>query len=135
MVKNHNLARSISDVSWAGFNRILDYKALWQGKNILRLDRFEPSSKLCFCGTINEKLTLKDRVWTCHKCKSEHDRDIPVFLPGYDVEDITDIPKHIEYCNMFVIMVFDNDYNLVGETLMPEGVYDPMMKFIVRDGL
>ncbi len=76
MVKNHNLARSINDVSWAGFNRILEYKALWQGKNILRLDRFEPSTKICSCGTINEKLTLKDRVWTCHKCKSEHDRDV-----------------------------------------------------------
>ena len=76
MVKNHYLARSINDVSWSGFNRILEYKALWQGKNIMRLDRFEPSSKICSCGSINKKLTLKDRVWTCHKCKSEHDRDV-----------------------------------------------------------
>jgi putative transposase len=76
MVKNHCLARSINDVSWGSFNRILEYKARWQGKNILRLDRFQPSTKICSCGAINENLTLKDRVWTCHKCKEEHDRDI-----------------------------------------------------------
>jgi putative transposase len=76
MVKNHCLARSINDVSWGSFNRILEYKARWQGKNILRLDRFQPSTKICSCGAINENLTLKDRIWTCHKCKEEHDRDI-----------------------------------------------------------
>ena len=76
MVKNHCLARSINDVSWGSFNRILEYKARWQGKNILRLDRFQPSTKICSCGAINEKLTLRDRVWTCQKCKTEHDRDI-----------------------------------------------------------
>lgn len=70
-----NLAKSIADVSWSEFNRILEYKALWYGKNIIYIGRFEPSSKICsICGTINKELKLSDRVWTC-KCGVTHDRD------------------------------------------------------------
>jgi len=77
MVKNHNLAQAISDVSWSTFVTMLEYKADWYGKNILRIGRFAPSSKTCSCcGTINKELTLKDREWTCPKCNSVLDRDI-----------------------------------------------------------
>jgi putative transposase len=76
MIKNHNLAQSISDVSWSEFVRMLTYKAEWYGCNILRIGTFEPSSKMCSCGHINNKLTLKDREWTCIKCNTKHDRDI-----------------------------------------------------------
>ena len=77
MVKNHNLAQAISDVSWSTFVTMLEYKADWYGKNILRIGRFAPSSKTCnCCGNINKELTLKDRKWTCSKCNSVLDRDV-----------------------------------------------------------
>jgi len=77
MVKNHNLAQEINDVSWSTFVTMLGYKADWYGKNILRIGRFAPSSKTCSCcGYINKELTLKDREWTCPKCNSVLDRDV-----------------------------------------------------------
>ena len=77
MVKNHNLAQSISDVSWSTFVTMLEYKADWYGKNILQIGRFAPSSKTCSCcGYINKELTLKDREWTCPKCNTVLDRDV-----------------------------------------------------------
>jgi len=77
MVKNHCLAQSISDAGWSSFVKKLEYKAERFGKTILRIGRFEPSSKLCnVCGYHNSELTLKDREWTCPDCKTPHDRDI-----------------------------------------------------------
>lgn len=76
MMKNHKLARAISDVSWRSFRTFCEYKADWYGKNVKIIGRFEPSSKLCDrCGTVNKSLTLKDRTWTC-SCGAVHDRDI-----------------------------------------------------------
>ena len=76
MMKNRKLAQSIADVSWSKFNEMLEYKAKQKGVNILRIGRFEPSSKLCVCGTLNNNLTLKDRIWMCEVCGQTHDRDI-----------------------------------------------------------
>ncbi len=77
MLKNHCLAQSISDVGWGMFIDMLEYKAEWYGKNILKIGRFDPSSKLCSsCGSINKELTLKDRVWICKDCGAILDRDI-----------------------------------------------------------
>ncbi len=77
MVKNHCLAQAISDSAWSSFVTKLEYKAEWFGKTILRIGRFEPSSKLCsICGYKNNDLTLKDREWICPDCKTKHDRDI-----------------------------------------------------------
>lgn len=75
MLKNHNLARAISDVAWGEFFRQLKYKADWNGKNILECGRFDATSKTCRCGFKNNSLTLKDRVWTCPKCGSVNKRD------------------------------------------------------------
>jgi putative transposase len=76
MVKNHKLAKSISDVSWGKFIEVLTYKALWNDKEVIHIDRFFPSSKTCnSCGWINNSLTLKDRSWIC-KCGKELDRDL-----------------------------------------------------------
>lgn len=76
MMKNHKLALSIGEMGWNKFNSMLEYKSEWYGKNIIRIGRFEPSSKCCsVCGTINKELTLKDRVWVC-TCGISHDRDI-----------------------------------------------------------
>ncbi len=76
MMKNHKLARAIADVSWGSFISMLEYKCDWQGKHLVKIGRFEPSSRLCTCGTINRDLTLKDRVWTCGNCGTTHDRDM-----------------------------------------------------------
>ena len=77
MVKNHKLAKSISDVGWGMFYSFLKYKSEWNGKNFLDIGRVEPSSKMCSnCGNIKSDLKLSDREWTCSKCKSKHDRDI-----------------------------------------------------------
>ena len=76
MVKNHCLAQSISDAGWAMFVTMLEYKAEWYGKNILRIGKFEPSSKTCSCcGSINKELTLQDREWTCKGCGTLLNRD------------------------------------------------------------
>lgn len=76
MMKNHKLAQSLSDIAIGKFNTQLEYKAKWHGKNILRIGRFEPSSRLCTCGIINKELKLSDRVWTCKSCNITHDRDV-----------------------------------------------------------
>jgi len=77
MVKNHKFAQSISDAGWSTFVTMLEYKAEWYGKNILKIGRFEPSSKLhANCGHINKELTLSDREWTCPKCGEVVSRDL-----------------------------------------------------------
>jgi len=78
MLKNHNLAQSISDVSWSKFTTQLEYKAEWYGKVIKKVDTFYASSQICHCcGYKNEETKdLKVRKWTCPKCHSNHDRDI-----------------------------------------------------------
>jgi len=72
MVKNRSLSMSISDVSWSMFTTMCKYKA----KNYLEIGRFEPSSKMCYCGVINKNLTLSDRIWTCNSCGSVNERDL-----------------------------------------------------------
>jgi len=76
MMKNHKLAKAIGDVSWGKFIETLAYKAEWNDKEIIHIDRFFPSSKTCSkCGWINNSLTLKDRTWKCKGCDEIHDRD------------------------------------------------------------
>lgn len=71
------LNRSIGDAGWGTFVEFLTYKADWYGKNLVRIGRFEPSSKTCSsCGHIKKNLTLKDRVWSCDECGEKHHRDI-----------------------------------------------------------
>jgi putative transposase len=77
MMKNHKLAKAISDVSWSKFIETLTYKAEWNDKEIVHIDRFFPSSKTCSkCGYIHSGLKLKDRTWTCKECGEIHDRDV-----------------------------------------------------------
>ncbi len=76
MMKNRCLAQAVADVSWSEFFRQLEYKTEWRGKNLLKIGRFEPSSRTCdVCGAVNRELTLSDRTWKC-ACGAEHDRDL-----------------------------------------------------------
>lgn len=76
MLKNHRLAKSISSVSWSEFFRQLEYKCEWYGRNLIRIGRFEASSRTCICGYVNSELKLSDREWVCPKCGRHNDRDI-----------------------------------------------------------
>ncbi|MCL8209420.1 MAG: transposase [Actinomycetia bacterium] len=76
MVRNRALARRIAQSGWAEFRRQLEYKAVWYGKHVRVIGRFEPSSRLCWCGYSNHALTLADRAWTCPQCGRQHDRDV-----------------------------------------------------------
>ena len=76
MVRNHSLARAISDASWSEFRRQLEYKADWYGRTVIAVDRWYPSSKTCsVCGAIAASMPLNIREWTC-PCGAAHDRDV-----------------------------------------------------------
>ena len=77
MVKNHKLARAIQDAGWGMLLTTLEYKCRWNGKNLIRIGRFQPSSKLCNgCGHKMESMPLSVREWECPSCYSVNDRDI-----------------------------------------------------------
>ncbi|QHW36023.1 IS200/IS605 family element transposase accessory protein TnpB [Staphylococcus ursi] len=77
MLRNHKLAKSISDVSWSSFVIKLQYKADWYGREIVKIDKWFPSSQVCSeCGHNDGKKNLKIREWSCPICHAHHDRDI-----------------------------------------------------------
>jgi len=77
MVRNHKLAKSISDCGWGQFCTMLKYKAEWEGKYYIEVDRFFPSSKTCnHCLQQVDSLSLDMRLWQCPKCGTIHDRDV-----------------------------------------------------------
>ena len=76
MMKNHHLAQALSDIAIGRFNQLIEYKAEWYGVNILRIGKFEPSSKMCSCGYIYRDLKLSQRVWTCPNCGRTNQRDL-----------------------------------------------------------
>ena len=75
MIKNRKLSKHIADASWGNFVNLLQYKADWYGREVVKINRWYPSSKTCNeCGWIYQDLNLSDREWTC---KNGHvlDRD------------------------------------------------------------
>lgn len=77
MIKNHKLSKHIADASWGNFVTLLQYKCDWYGKELVKVNRFYPSSKTCGgCGWINQELKLSDREWHCKSCGINHDRDL-----------------------------------------------------------
>ena len=78
MTRNHRLAKSITDASWGTFVNMFTYKAEWNGKKVVKIDRFFPSSQTCsVCGYVNkETKELSVREWECPHCHTHHDRDV-----------------------------------------------------------
>lgn len=77
MMANRHLARSIADMGFFEFRRQLEYKARMRGGVVVVADRWFPSSKTCsVCGSVQEKLPLSIRQWTCQECGADHDRDV-----------------------------------------------------------
>lgn len=77
MLKNHKLAKAISNIGFYEFRRQLRYKCAWYGKELIVADRFYASSKLCSCcGNKKDDLTLNDRIYYCDNCGNEIDRDL-----------------------------------------------------------
>ncbi|GAA1691936.1 hypothetical protein GCM10009680_34260 [Streptomyces yatensis] len=77
LLKNGRLARAISDAAWSEFRTMLEYKARWYGREVIAVDRWFPSSKLCsHCGTLQNTMPLNVRTWTCGSCGVTHDRDV-----------------------------------------------------------
>lgn len=76
MLKNRKLSKAIQQASFSRFKEILKYKCDWNGRDLVEINQYFPSSKLCSnCKEKNDELTLKDRVWTCKSCETQHDRD------------------------------------------------------------
>lgn len=77
MMKNHCLARSISDAGWSEFVRQLEYKAVWNGGKVIKAGRFYPSTKTCSaCGMVKNDITLSERTYSCDNCGLVLDRDV-----------------------------------------------------------
>ena len=76
MQRNHHLAQAVGDASFGTFLTMLEYKCRWYGVNLIKIDRFAPSSKTCGkCGYVYKGLKLSERSWTCPECGTRHDRD------------------------------------------------------------
>lgn len=76
MMANHKLAKHIGDARWGKFVRLLEYEANWHDKRVVKINRFDPSSKTCNeCGSIHQNLSLSQRTWTCPNAHNL-DRDI-----------------------------------------------------------
>lgn len=83
MVKNHSLAKAISDASWGEFINMIEYKAEWYGRTLVKIDQWYPSTQLCSttgCEYRNQNLSLTDRYWSCPSCSVRHDRDVNAAL-------------------------------------------------------
>jgi putative transposase len=106
MMKNHCLAQAISDVSWYEFNRMIEYKAEWYGKNILRIGRFAPSSKTCECGSISKELTLSDRIWECKRCGRVNERDFLAArnIKKFALKDYSGVERTVEPVEMSTLV-------------------------------
>lgn len=125
MLKNHHLAKCISDCSWNELVRQLEYKGLWYDCEVFKIDRFYPSSKTCsHCGCVQDKMPLNIRKWTCPDCGKKHDRDINaainILMEGKRAKNngsFPDLTKKKKY-NINKISSGDDDYT-DGEAIRP----------------
>lgn len=99
MVKNRKLAKAISDASWATLINMIEYKAKWYGREVIKIDTFYPSSKTCSnCGNVKKELKLSERTYKCECCGFSIDRDLNasinirdsgIKIPSVPVEELT----------------------------------------------
>jgi len=114
MMKNHNLAKSIQELSLFELKRKLKYKSEWYGRDIIEIDQWYPSSKLCSnCSYKNNKLTLNQRSWKCCKCGTIHDRDL-------------NAAKNIKNEGLRILGL-DNNYDLINNKI---GIRDAEFKLV-----
>jgi putative transposase len=77
MTGNRSLARAVNDAGWSELRRMLEYKCTWYGRDLVVVDRWLPSSRICStCGHLADRLPLSVRVWQCQRCRVWHDRDV-----------------------------------------------------------
>lgn len=124
MMRNHHIARSIGDEGWGMFKEMLGYKTQWYGSKLIKINRFEPSSKTCHvCGFIKRDLKLDDRTWICPNCKAELDRDenAAMNIRRCGIEQLnTDSSSGINAYGVDVRpLVTMADYNEVGNKRLP----------------
>ena len=116
MMKNHKLARSIGESGWSIFINMLEYKCLWKGKNLIKVDRWFASSKTCSsCGSKYMELKLSERSWTCGACGATHNRDINAAMNLKNYRPVERRCQDVE--NSSVEGTFVPGKHLVGEAL------------------
>ena len=116
MMSNHRLAKSLSDVSFYEFKRMLAYKSEYYKRQIVEASRFYPSSKLCSnCGSIKANLTLKDRIYKCEYCNISIDRDYnaSVNLANYAKEQIGLVQTEYTPADLTALLDDLNSNNLI----------------------
>ena len=95
MVRNRRLARCISDAGWGMFVGMLEYKADWYGRTLVKIDRWTPTSKMCSsCEHVAKSLPLKMRQWTCENCGAAHDRDVNAAINIKRAAGLVDLCKN-----------------------------------------
>ena len=121
MLKNHCLAKSISSVAWSEFFRQLQYKCDWYGKNLVRIGRFEPSSKMCLCGSVYKDLKLSQRRWVCPSCGRDNDRDllaaVNILRFGLQEQNLINNNK-----SPYVVGVEDVEWSALADTLKRQSI-------------
>lgn len=121
MLKNHCLAKSISSVAWYEFFRQLQYKCDWYGKNLVRIGRFEPSSKMCLCGSVYKDLKLSQRRWVCPSCGRDNDRDllaaVNILRFGLQEQNLINNNK-----SPYVVGVEDAEWSAMADTLKRQSI-------------
>ena len=113
-----NLNRNLSDVSFGMFKQLLTYKANWNNKSIIKVDRFYPSSKLChICGYKKIDLSLSDRTWLCPICNTTHNRDLNASI-------------NILNEGLKSLSLGTNDYTDGANTLSPTMISEPIFSYL-----
>ena len=109
MQRNHHLAQAVGDASFGMFLTLLEYKCSWYGVNLIKIDRFAPSSKTCGkCGHVYKGLNLSERSWTCPECGTHHDRD---FNAACNIKEfgLKALPRSVGKSSLWTVLLWMTD--------------------------